>query len=161
MYTVCAVLLESLSKCLEVSSEIDFYSYPGKTGLAFLLIFQTNLLHFPAYKHLNSLSPPGTELRRRSRCGPFQTSNLPLLPSAPICPSRCNHSGFLSVCLLRALKSAHGYGARLLVLTLHCCLVVPELLARSSPPWRQFSCESTLKLESTVTSIHSVSRATC
>lgn len=119
IYTVCAFLLESFSKCLEVNSEIDFYNpivIEGKLAQLFCLFSTPTCFIFRVYKHRNYVPPPGIELRRRSRWGPF--SNLPLLPSAPICPSHCNHSSLLSVCLLGALKSTHSDGAQLLALIL-------------------------------------------
>lgn len=90
--TVCAFVLKSLSNCLEVNSEIDFFSYPGKSFIlstATCFIFRhinTSTLFFPSWHW-----PVPQELLRAF-------SNLQPI-AAPICPYHCNHSGLL----LRAL----------------------------------------------------------
>lgn len=85
----------------------------------------------------------------------YYCSHLPPFTRVTVITVAC-----LSVCLLGALKWAQWQSTASrthLTIMLHCCLVVRDLLAHSSPPWRPFSSESTLKLESSVITIYSES----
>lgn len=141
-------VLESLSEMLHGHLRNGFYKSIVTQGNCCSI--SAYLLYCPAtYSCIwtpEPFSPPGTELCHRSHWGPFQTYNLLLLPSAPICPNHCNHSTELKpVSLLRALKSANSDRAHLLTLiSTSCCIL--DLLAHLSPLWRRFFSENTLKL---------------
>lgn len=128
VYSLC-IITGKFIHMPEVSSEINlfFKNYiviEGKLAELFCLFLIPTCF---ILQHINTSTislPPGTEPCHRSRWGPFQTSSLPLLPSAPICPSHCNHSSSLLVRMLGALKPAHSSASHThLTIMLHCFVV--------------------------------------
>lgn len=112
-----AFLLESLSRYLEVNSEIDFYSYTGKTSLAYLLVFSNNL----PYKHLISflllpLSCAAGVTGGFYKPPAHQYSHLP-----PFAPVSAQSAGI----------STRWQSTASLPITLHCRLVVQDLPTHS------------------------------
>lgn len=116
-----AFLLKSLSRYLEVNSEIDFYSYPGKTSLAYLLVFSTNVSHISPYKHLIFF------LLLPLSCAAGVTGGLYKPPAYQI--SRL--PPFSCVSAQSAGSSTRLQCTASLPFTLHCLLVVQDLPAHS------------------------------